>query len=170
MRFVRSTKITALTIAVVALLAVALAACGGSEPPATPTATPTATPGPQDDFVAWTIRWSANVESEVTTVKQQLRALAFDPSDSKIATLRASVSIWERLLFSTPDGAAPTPAVSRLVNSAQRSLRQGVDSMKNWMLSPTESLELEIAEAFIQIGLNHALNARDEAVRWKNSR
>ena len=126
-RVTMNAGITTLTIAVVALLAVVLAACGGSEPPATPTATP----GPQDDFVAWTIRWSANVESEVTTVKQQLRALAFDPSDSKIATLRASVSIWERLLFSTPDGAAPTPAVSRLVNSAQRSLRQGVDSMKN---------------------------------------
>ncbi len=153
-------KILALTTLVLVSLVV-LAACS-SEP--TPTPTPTPTPGPKDEYAAWVIRWSTVTTSEVTTVGEQLR------SESNLGTLRLSMGFWERLFFESPNGEPPTEEIARLVQSAQRSFRSGIDAMNRFLADPSEPLEMEVAVAFLRIGTISALNAKDEAVIWKNTR
>ena len=146
---------------------VVLAACS-SEP--TPTPTPTPTPSPKDEYAAWVIRWSTVITSEFTTVGEQLRSLARDPSESNLGTLRLSMGIWERLFFESPNGEPPTEEIARLVQSAQRNFRSGIDAMDRFLADPSEPLEMEVAVAFLRIGTIRALTAKDEAVIWKNTR
>ncbi len=157
-------KILALTTLVLVSLVV-LAACSRESTP-----TPTPTPGPKDEYAAWVIRWSTVITSEVTTVGEQLRSLARDPSESNLGTLRLSMGFWERLFFESPNGEPPTEEIARLVQSAQRSFRSSIDAMKSFLVDPSEPLEMEVAEAFLRIGTTSALNAKDEAVIWKNTR
>ncbi len=153
-------KILALTtLALVSL--VVLAACS-SEP--TPTSTPTPTPSPKDEYAAWVIRWSTVITSGVTTVGEQLR------SEPNLVTLRFSKGFWEGHFFESPNGEPPTEEIARLVQSAQRNFRSGIDAVDRFLADPSEPLEMEVAVAFLRIGTIRALTAKDEAVIWKNTR
>ena len=155
-------KILALTtLALVSL--VVLAACS-SEPTPTSTPTPTPTPSPKDEYAAWVIRWSTVITSGVTTVGEQLR------SEPNLVTLRFSKGFWEGHFFESPNGEPPTEEIARLVQSAQRNFRSGIDAVDRFLADPSEPLEMEVAVAFLRIGTIRALTAKDEAVIWKNTR